>query len=208
VAGEEHDAALPLVRRAKILDALHARVDHGLFGYARPVKSTVDAVVAAMERNYDLHVIVVGKRHSEKFETIAFEEKLHDLPREYADRVHFLGTRMDVPRLLAECSLLLHMARQEPLGRVLLEAAASGLPIVATDVGGTREIFPREQKDGAILVGVDDIDAATKAIGRVLRSEELFLDMSSAGRERIAAAFTVEQSAAGLLRHYAEVSGR
>ena len=35
-----------------ILAALHARVDHGLFGYARPVKSTVDAVVDAMERNY------------------------------------------------------------------------------------------------------------------------------------------------------------
>ncbi len=35
-----------------ILDALHARVDHGLFGYARPAKSTVDAVVDAMERNY------------------------------------------------------------------------------------------------------------------------------------------------------------
>jgi len=35
-----------------ILAALHARVDHGLFGYARPEKSTVDAVVDAMERNY------------------------------------------------------------------------------------------------------------------------------------------------------------
>lgn len=35
-----------------ILDALHRRVDHGLFGYARPTKSTLDAVVAAMERNY------------------------------------------------------------------------------------------------------------------------------------------------------------
>ncbi len=35
-----------------ILDALHRRVDHGLFGYARPTKSTIDAVVAAMERNY------------------------------------------------------------------------------------------------------------------------------------------------------------
>ena len=35
-----------------ILDALHERVDHGLFGYARPVKSTVDAIVEAMERNY------------------------------------------------------------------------------------------------------------------------------------------------------------
>ncbi len=35
-----------------ILQALHERVDHGLFGYARPVKATVDAVVAATERNY------------------------------------------------------------------------------------------------------------------------------------------------------------
>ncbi len=35
-----------------ILAALHERVDHGLFGYARPVKSTVEAVVAATERNY------------------------------------------------------------------------------------------------------------------------------------------------------------
>ena len=35
-----------------ILEALHRRVDHGIFGYARPVKSTVDAVVAAMESRY------------------------------------------------------------------------------------------------------------------------------------------------------------
>src|SRR3954467_6622841 len=35
-----------------IIDALHRRVDHGIFGYARPVKSTVDAVVAAMEQRY------------------------------------------------------------------------------------------------------------------------------------------------------------
>ena len=35
-----------------ILAALHERVDHGVFGYSRPVKSTVESVVAAMERNY------------------------------------------------------------------------------------------------------------------------------------------------------------
>lgn len=35
-----------------ILDALHRRVDHGVFGYARPVRATVDAVVAAMEQRY------------------------------------------------------------------------------------------------------------------------------------------------------------
>src|SRR5215207_7378125 len=35
-----------------IIDALHRRVDHGIFGYARPTKSTVDAVVDAMEQRY------------------------------------------------------------------------------------------------------------------------------------------------------------
>jgi cystathionine beta-lyase len=35
-----------------IIEALHARVEHGIFGYARPVKSTVDAVIEAMERRY------------------------------------------------------------------------------------------------------------------------------------------------------------
>ena len=35
-----------------IIDALHRRVEHGIFGYARPVKSTVDAVVEAMEQRY------------------------------------------------------------------------------------------------------------------------------------------------------------
>lgn len=35
-----------------IIDALHRRVEHGIFGYARPVKSTVDAVVDAMEQRY------------------------------------------------------------------------------------------------------------------------------------------------------------
>ncbi|HUR59485.1 MAG TPA: PatB family C-S lyase [Opitutaceae bacterium] len=35
-----------------IIEALHRRVDHGIFGYARPVRSTVDAVVAAMEQRY------------------------------------------------------------------------------------------------------------------------------------------------------------
>lgn len=35
-----------------IVDALHRRVDHGIFGYARPVKATVDAVVDAMARRY------------------------------------------------------------------------------------------------------------------------------------------------------------
>ncbi|MGC3970678.1 MAG: glycosyltransferase family 4 protein [Pirellulales bacterium] len=119
-----------------------------------------------------LHVVIVGERHSDKPETVEYERRLHAIAAESraASQVHYLGTRSDMATLLLQLSLLLHMARQEPLGRVLLEAAACGVPVVATDVGGTREIFPHGRVDGAILVPKDDAVAARSrenAIGRI-----------------------------------------
>ena len=75
-----------------------------------------------------------------------------------------------MPELLAELTLLVHPARQEPLGRVLLEAAAAGVPVVATDVGGTREIF---SDDEAELIVPDDVAALAAAIERMLADESL-----------------------------------
>ena len=91
-----------------------------------------------------MHWLIVGERTSNKDESRNFESGLRSTAAQppLAGRVHFLGSIADVPRLMTECVLLVHAARQEPLGRVLLEAAASGLAVVATDVGGTREIFP------------------------------------------------------------------
>jgi len=156
------------------------------------------------------HVVIVGKRHSEKSETVEYERKLHALIDRFEARphVHFLGTRNDMPQLMPELSLLIHTAKQEPFGRVLLEAAACGVPIIATNVGGTAEMFPRELLDGAYLVSVGDSFSVKESARRILREPELAAAMSIAGRNRITTAFSVEQSAAGLLRHYAEVSGR
>lgn len=170
--------------------------------------TALTAVAPLMRDDRDLHAIVLGERHSEKPETVEYERKLHGIAAAagVADRVHYLGTRDDVPTLLPQLDLLLHMARQEPLGRVLLEAAACGVPIVATDVGGTREIFPHEADDGALLVPVDDADAARAAVRRVIADAALARAMAIAGRRRIEAAFTVEQSAAGLMRHYNETA--
>jgi len=53
-----------------------------------------------------------------------------------ADRIIFLGPRDDVPRILVSADLLVHPARQEAAGIVLLEALACGLPIVASGVCG------------------------------------------------------------------------
>ena len=98
-------------------------------------------------RTRRVHWIVVGRRLSDKDESREFEARLLAANRqELPGRIHCLGLRDDVAEILPELTLLVHPARQEPLGRVLLEAAACGVPIVASDVGGTREIFAAEEK--------------------------------------------------------------
>ncbi len=166
------------------------------------------ATAPLLQEDPKLHMVLLGERHSEKPETVDYERKLHAIAAEagVADRVHYLGTRDDVAPILPQFTLLLHMARQEPLGRVLLEAAACGVPVVATDVGGTREIFPRSEDDGALLVPVDDAAAARAAVQTILADDALARRMGSAGPTRVVSAFSVEQAAAGLLRHYEEVA--
>jgi glycosyltransferase involved in cell wall biosynthesis len=154
----------------------------------------------------DAHWLVVGERTSSKEESREFEQRLHLLANKPAlvGRVHFMGHRRDVPEMMNECTLLLHMARQEPLGRVLLESAASGMPVVATDVGGTREIFPTAA-DGALLVPVDDFEAASIAVSEILKDASRRKALQQGGRERAKQQFDIEQAAQRLLEIYESV---
>jgi UDP-glucose:(heptosyl)LPS alpha-1,3-glucosyltransferase len=74
-------------------------------------------------------LFVIGKG-----KTKSFEKKAQTLT--VADRVIFLGGRDDVPRFMVGADLLLHPARSENTGTVLIEAMASGLPVLATDICG------------------------------------------------------------------------
>jgi len=168
------------------------------------------AAVEVMRARPDVEVVVLGARHSEKQETREYETRLHQIAADagMTDRVRFLGTRDDVAELMPTWDLLLHTPRQEPLGRVLLEAAACGVPIVATEVGGTREIFTGGEQDGAILIPVDDVRAAADACARLLDDDALADAVGANGRRRIETLFNVERAAAELLRHYEEVAAR
>ena len=154
----------------------------------------------------DVHWLVVGERTSKKDEARELEARLHATALEppLVGRVHFLGTRGDVSQLLPECELLIHAARQEPLGRVLLESAACGLAVVATDVGGTREIFPTEA-DGAVLVPADDPAALAEAAMALLSDDARRKALGNAGRRRAEAAFDVQSAARQLIELYQSV---
>ncbi len=153
-----------------------------------------------------VHYLIVGKRWSDKEESRRFEADLHAAATgPLTGQVHFLGVRDDVERLLNEVVLLVHAARQEPLGRVLLEAAAAGTPTIATDVGGTAEIFPAAC-EAARLVAPDDSRALAAAMVELLGDEPLRSCMGQAARRRAIEAFDARRAAAGLIRHYQEVT--
>lgn len=89
-----------------------------------------------------------------------------------ADRVHLLGQRSDVHAVLAACDLFVTASRSEGMSVAMLEAAAWGLPIVSTQVGGAEELLaPRgERGPGGWIVPVGDRPAMAAALGEVAES--------------------------------------
>lgn len=90
------------------------------------------------------------------------------------DSVRLLGEVPNGPALWSlyrSAHMFLHVSFTEGLPQVLLEAQASGLPIVATDVGGVAEALQRG--DGGLLVAPDDADAAVAAVQRLADDPEL-----------------------------------
>ncbi len=169
-----------------------------------------DTLVAAARqlaaKHPNAHFVFVGDCPSQKAESLAHARALRAAfeSGEIAGCGHFLGVRGDIHLLLPELSMLVHPARQEPLGRVLLEAAAAGCAIVATDVGGTREIFSKP--GAAILIPPDDPVALAQAIGSLLTDEPARIKLSIVARQLAEEKFGLESASAGLIRHYAEIA--
>jgi len=160
------------------------------------------AATALAARHPHARYVFVGSRFSEKAEAYAHEAALRAAfsTGPLAGRGHFLGVRSDVAKLLAELTMLVHPARQEPLGRVLLEAAAAGVPVVATDVGGTREIFP----DGAAqIVPPGDAVALSEAIELLLGDAELRQQTAATAAAHARREFNSARTAENLAAHYA-----
>jgi glycosyltransferase involved in cell wall biosynthesis len=79
------------------------------------------------------------------------------------DRVLFLGFRTDVPRLLKASDALLLPSRWEGLPGVVLEACAAGLPVLATDLPGVREIASRLEGVRSLPLSASDAQWAAAA---------------------------------------------
>jgi len=180
----------------------------GQLGMRKGVDLFVKAAARAAVRRDDIHFLFVGQRYSLKDEAVEFERRVRCAAEANGlrGRFHFLGVRSDIASVLNELTIYVHAARQEPLGRVLLEAGASGLPVVATQVGGTAEIFPSQQQ-AALLVAPDRADRLTDAILRLLHDPRLRQRLGQNARRYVAEQFDAGRAARELEACYRYLHG-
>ena len=104
------------------------------------------------------------------------------------DRVRFLGWRTDASALYRTADVCMFPSRYEPLGNVVIQAWAHGLPVVAASSQGPGALI-REGEDG-LLVPVDAPDALARGVRRLLAEPALGNRLAAAGTARVAAEFS------------------
>lgn len=98
-----------------------------------------------------------------------------------SEMVEFMGYRRDIDQLLAACDCVISSSRQEGLPLNLIEAAASGKYIIATDVRGNADVVA--QSGYGELVALNDSDAMAKAIYKRINSKD---EMPQSAHQRVA----------------------
>lgn len=160
-------------------------------------------------RGRDALLLVVGEAKfvgpATRFDNRAFERELRALVAELGvgDHVRFLGERSDIERILAATDVLLVPSTEEPFGRTIIEAMAMGVPVVATNVGGPREILS-DEVGGCVVAGRE----APTWVDAVEELESRPADRRAAARAAVQQRFSHERHTAAMLEVYEAVLDR
>lgn len=130
-----------------------------VIGQITPWKGQLEAIRVLgllRSRGVEAHLLIVGEPKflsaATRYDNASYQAAIEDLISAEAlvDRVQLLGERSDIPAIVAALDALLVPSWEEPFGRVVVEAMAAGLPVLATSMGGPAEII-RDGVDGLLL---------------------------------------------------------
>ncbi|MFA5145950.1 MAG: glycosyltransferase [Candidatus Omnitrophota bacterium] len=150
-----------------------------------------------LEKIPNVYLLLIGDGPLKyKIESFAGELKI-------PARIKFLGNRRDIPQLLKMMDLFVLSSKREGLPIVLLEAMASGLPIVATDVDGNGELVLHEET--GFVVPPADPKELSAAILNLLTDRSKAKRMAARGKERVKNHFTFNSMVEKYEKIYEEV---
>ncbi len=142
------------------------------------------AVHKLISNGCDIHVLIVGDGPRRK--------ELEDLSQSLriSDRVVFTGYRTDVPQILNLIDIFVLSSDWEGFPMTILEAMASGKPVVCTDVGGNREAVVNGET--GFIVPPRDIKFLSESLFKLIQYTDLRKEMGERGKERFLKNFTVD----------------
>jgi len=125
---------------------------------------------------FNVHLLLVGA--GEKMAIL--QRKIKD---EKLERVYFLGFRRDAPQILKETDIAALVSKREGLPKCVMEAMAMGLPLVASNVRGNRDLV--EDGQTGFLVELGDVVGLARAMEKLILDRELRNAMGEAGQKKI-----------------------
>jgi glycosyltransferase involved in cell wall biosynthesis len=136
-----------------------------------PSKDHVTAIRCMKLLPENVHLLLVGEGPTRA----ACERLVAEL--ELRHRVHFLGFRKDVARILKTCDLAIVSSHWEGFGLAAVEAMAAGKPVIASNVPGLAEVV----RDGGLLFKAGDYRALADTIMALLRDAQKNSELCQAG---------------------------
>jgi len=171
-----------------------------VLGRLAPVKQPELALrvfAALAPRHAQLQLVFVG----DGAERRVLERAIAALPAELRQRAHLLGAREEMAPILAELDCLLSTSRSEGMPVAMIEAAAAGLPVISTPVGGVSELVAQERTG---LLGEDETELCFH-LDTLLKEPGLGRAMGARARLRVAARHSAQALADRLEAVYATV---
>lgn len=127
----------------------------------------INSLSDLLKENSDIHILLPGKD--------SLNNKCQNLTNDLGleKQIHFLGFRKDIAKLLKISDISISTARQEGLPVNIMEAMYVGLPIVATDCRGQRDLI--ENNVNGFLIDINDEDSFIDSIEKIYLNQDNYL---------------------------------
>ncbi len=214
--GVEHDR-IRLVPRSVDLERFKYREPQGkikeefnvgIIGRITPLKGHLDFIKAMAKVSRvvpRLKILIVGDAPASKQ---AHKEEVQLLVKRLGlwNCTEFLGIQRDIPEILSHLDLLvLATVTHEAFGRVIIEAQAAGVPVVATEIGGIVDII--EDNINGLLVPPADPQGLAAAVVKIFKDRELARNLARNAIKKIRRDYTLERMAQSTIDVYNDALG-
>jgi mannosyltransferase len=176
----------------------------GCFGRVRHQKGTdlfVDTMLRLLPDHPEWSAIIAGRATAQHVE---FENglKAKVAAAGLSDRILFVGEHTNINDWYRALDLFVAPQRWEGFGLTPLEAMASGVPVVATDVGAFPEIVTTGDNGAGLLIARDDLDAMAKAVSELMDDENRLVRLAANAQAHVMENFRIEGEATKLKAVY------